>query len=802
MPRTTNGFGTAPVFLAAISTILGAILFLRFGYATGNLGFPGMVAMILLGHMVTIPTALALAEIATNQRVEGGGEYFIISRSFGPLIGAAAGLALYLSQTISIAFYVIAFAEAFGPVFDYLRETFGIVVADPRLISLPTMALLALLMSFGGANVGVAALYAIVGLLFFSLALFFLGAPVSAQANSIHPLLASVENPHSFFRVFAICFPAFTGMTAGVGLSGDLRDPKRAIPLGTLSATLCGMIVYIFVALKLALSASPEDLVGDQLIMARIALWGPIIPIGLACATLSSALGSILVSPRTLQAIAGDGMFPSSAVNRWLAKGKAVTNEPFRATLVSSVLAITFVALGDVDFVAQVISMFFMVTYGSICLISFLEHFAAHPGYRPLFHSRWYISLLGAVACLWLMFEMSAFYASLSLALMGAAYLIISHAHPQRTGLARLFQDAIFQISRQLQVFLQQSRRHEEVENWRPAVVSISDSSFERLAAFDLLRWISHRYGFGTYIHYIEGYLSKTTHDEAKKTLHRLVKMAGTSEGNVYVDTLVSPSYTSAISQMVQLPGVSGKENNVILLEYSKYQPNGLAKIIENHQLVVATDFDVCILATSQRGFGYRKEVHIWLTANDYENAGLMILLAYIILGHHEWKGGIIKVFAIFPPGGLEAEKERFTSLVSSGRLPISEKNIRFIAQQADKDRKAIINENSIDADLTIVGIQSRALKHEKEKVFEGYEHLGNVLFVSASKEILLVNERERGQDAVPLGETGSDSGDSGAIEPAAGNARKGPLDYNDGVTEAGPAPPPAAQRDEDFHKK
>ena len=109
-------------------------------------------------------------------------------------------------------------------------------------------------------------------------------------------------------------------MTAGVGLSGDLRDPRRAIPLGTLSATLCGMIVYVFVSLKLAFSAAPEDLVGNQLIMASIAIWGPITPIGLACATLSSALGSILVSPRTLQAIAGDGMFPASGINHWLAK--------------------------------------------------------------------------------------------------------------------------------------------------------------------------------------------------------------------------------------------------------------------------------------------------------------------------------------------------------------------------------------------------------------------------------------------------------------------------------------------------
>jgi hypothetical protein len=106
-------FGTLPVFLTAISTILGAVMFLRFGFAVGSVGFIGALSIILIGHVVTISTAMALAEIATNQKVEGGGEYFIISRSFGINIGAAIGIALYLSQAISVAFYVIAFGEAF-----------------------------------------------------------------------------------------------------------------------------------------------------------------------------------------------------------------------------------------------------------------------------------------------------------------------------------------------------------------------------------------------------------------------------------------------------------------------------------------------------------------------------------------------------------------------------------------------------------------------------------------------------------------------------------------------------------------
>ena len=120
---------------------------------------------------------------------------------------------------------------------------------------------------------------------------------------------------------FAIIFPAFTGMTAGVGLSGDLRDPKKAIPWGTLSATIIGMIIYVFIAYKMAVSASPEDLVDDQLIMSKIAAWGPIIPIGLAAATISSALGSFMVAPRTLQAIGGDKVFPNRMANFWVARG-------------------------------------------------------------------------------------------------------------------------------------------------------------------------------------------------------------------------------------------------------------------------------------------------------------------------------------------------------------------------------------------------------------------------------------------------------------------------------------------------
>lgn len=408
-------------FLLPFPPSLEPYFFLRFGWAVGNLGFLGTVGIILLAHGVTIPTAMAISEIATNQRVEGGGEYFIISRSFGINIGGSIGIALYFSQAISMAFYIIAFAEAFGPVFDWLNSTYHLDIHDKRIVSIPALFMVSVLVLWKGANQGISALYVVVGVLFLSLIMFAAGV-TDYQESHTFELVRKISRPDAFFFIFAVVFPAFTGMTAGVGLSGDLKNPKKAIPIGTLGATLAGMVIYVFLAYKFSLSIGPEELVADQLVMSKIAIWAPIIPIGLAAATISSALGSVLVAPRTLQAISADRIFPIR-MSRWLAKGKNNTSEPFNAGLVTSLIALLFVAMGDVNLVARIISMFFMVTYGSICLISFLQHFAADPSYRPSFKSNWVFSLVGTMMTIYLMFKMDSLYAFLSIITMVIMYI-------------------------------------------------------------------------------------------------------------------------------------------------------------------------------------------------------------------------------------------------------------------------------------------------------------------------------------------------------------------------------------------
>ncbi|MBB4079741.1 amino acid transporter [Lewinella aquimaris] len=783
-------FGTAPVFFTAISTILGAIMFLRFGFAVGMVGLAGTIGIILIGHAVTIPTAMAIAEIATNQKVEGGGEYYIISRSFGLVIGSTIGMALFMSQAISVAFYIMAFTEAFNPLIGWIRETYVLLpwvdnlLGYPQTVGIPALLILTALILTKGADLGVKVLYTVVATLALALLAFFVGRTEYAQTHSVsffnsysteaaaqpydesvtaadqfsdldsvyYPgseVVARAADPTpmepakpvlptlSFFTVFAIIFPAFTGMTAGVGLSGDLRDPGKSIPRGTLAATIGGMIVYFFMAWKLAASAPPEVLADTStLVMADIAWQGWwIIPLGLAAATISSALGSILVAPRTLQAIAADNIFPATGINQFLARGKGDRNEPYNASLITVVLAAFFIMLGALDSVAEIISMFFMVTYGSLCLISFLNHFAADPSYRPTFRSKWYVSLFGAIACFGLMFFMNSTYAATAVVLIGLLYVYIAYSNPDKRSLALIFQGVIFQISRRIQIFLQKADK-EEKKSWRPSMIAVSDATFTRLGAFDLLRWLSQKYGFGTYLHYINGYLSHDTSEAAAETKKRIIRMAEATESRIYVDTIVSPSYTSAIAQIIQFPGIAGTENNLLLLEYSKQTGEGLDDIIDNFKLIKSVDFNIGILGLSERGFGLKRTIHVWITRAHYESANLMILLAYIMTGHSDWKNAEIKLFAVFEESKLAEEEQRMYDLIETGQLPISRNNIDVLCRLDNTDSRSVIATKSGEADLVILGFRDEALKRMKEDLFAGYEEIGNVLFVNAAEEV------------------------------------------------------------------
>ncbi len=730
--KLKSGIGLAQVYGFAIVSMLGSLMFLRFGYALGELGFVGTFLIIVVGFALIVPATLALSELATNQKVKGGGEYNIISRSFGLNLGAPIGIALFLAQTISIAFYITVFTEAFEPLFIWSKNNFTKEL--PRqLVSVPAMILLALVVIKYNSKSLFKILFIVFGLIVVSLAMFFL-APSNYETESEINIYSFQSGNIStkFYLVFAIIFPVFTGISTGIGIVGNLKNNVKSIPQGIILATLTGFVIFLIYIWKLSNSFSQDELLVDYQAVKRVAYLGPlIIPLTIAVSAFYLAHLFMTIACRTLTSLGTDGSLPIKSLNQMVASSKVVGKGSKKAILIVCVIAMVFVLKGGVDQIAGIISMLFIITYSAVCLMSFLYHFGSDPSYRPVFRSKWYLSLAGFILGLFLMFKINVYYANISILLMVLLYVIVSKNQKDRAGARVLFKGVLFQLNRSIQIIIQNLKLKENSLSWRPSVICVSRSSFERQNALNLLEWISFRFGFGTYLHLIEDHFSENSFLQVAEVKNKLLSNKGL-KSRVYVDTLVSPSYSNAISQAIQLPGISGMPNNMILFEFEKNTRQDLHLLDENINLARIANLDILILASSARKCVFNNGIDVWINNSDFRNSNLMILLSYIILGHPSWKNSFIRIFELVPVGKTDEYKAKRIETIRKGQLPISEENIQMIEQNSDIITSSLISMKSSGAALTIIGFTQEQI-NQHNSIFEGYDDLGDILFVNAS---------------------------------------------------------------------
>ena len=497
------------------------------------------------------------------------------------------------------------------------------------------------------------------------------------------------------------------------------------------------MAIYAIVAVKLDQSATLDELKREQFIMVRIALWGPAIYIGLGAAALSSALGSILVAPRTLQMLGRDNILPIPQLNRLMARGVGAAQEPVFATSVSGAIAVVFVVMGNVDTIAQILSMFFMVTYGVLCAVSFLEYFAGNPSYRPTFHSRWYLSLLGTVMCAVMMVFISQLYAFISIFFMWQSTLGLRRTHRGQRDLTAIFQGAMFQLTRRLQIALQKNRVISSQGEWRPSIVAVTRFGQRRLGQFDLLRWISHRHGFGHFVQYFPGDYSFSSELAARSHVDGLIQRTEVSKAGIFVDSLICPTFQLALAQTLQMPGISGLPNNCILLEFDGEKPDELDEVAQGARLAANSMFNVLILRSTKFRFGYRSSIHVWVTEDNLTNAPMMLLLAYIIVGHPEWRRARIRFFACFDSMDAELETDKLATLMRDGRLPISMQNVTSVSCSTGEELRQEVARRSSQADLVIAGLVEEDLEQDKmAQALQCYDGANDVLFVHSIEQI------------------------------------------------------------------
>ncbi|MBE9078150.1 Na-K-Cl cotransporter [Romeria aff. gracilis LEGE 07310] len=606
------------VYTPSVLTILGVIMYLRFGWVVGNVGLVNTLIIVTLSTSITFLTGLSIAEIATDREVKAGGAYYMISRSLGLEVGGAVGIPLYIAQTLSIALYVIGFAESLAITFPALNQT---------LVGLIT-AIIVAGVALKSADFAIRIQYFIMAAIALSLLSLALGHPVAPLSAADLPTELPAEA--SFWTVFAVFFPAVTGIMSGVALSGDLKQPSRAIPVGTLAAIATGYVIYMAIPLLLVRWADSETLLTDPLVMQRMALWGGAILLGVWGATLSSALGSILGAPRVLQALARDRVLPGAL--RGLGTGSGPADEPRLGTLVTLMIVLVAVFFGNLNLLAPILTMFFLTTYLVLNIAAGLENFLNSPSFRPTFRVPWVLSFLGAIGCIVVMFLINQLATLLAALIVIGVFVWLKEQALQSTW-GDVRRGVWLALVRQGILGLGQAPQA-DTRNWRPHMLVMSGIPTRRWPMIEFAAALTHNRGLVTVASILpagarsieqqlksEGVIRSYMAERGVQGLVRLVMAADTFEG---------------AEQFVTHYGLGPLVPNTVMLGHSQ-QAETQQRYCQMVEAFHRAHRNVLIFRENpERGFGQRRRIDLWIRHLPTDGA-LMMILAYLLQTSMAW---------------------------------------------------------------------------------------------------------------------------------------------------------------------
>ena len=705
------------VFTPTTLTILGAIMYLRSGWLVGHLGLKQMLLIVFIANAITIITTLSFSSVATNIRVETGGAYYIISRSLGLEMGGAIGLPLFLSQTFSVTLYAYGLAETLRIVWPDVSvqwSAFVIVIAVGGL-------------AFLGANVALKTQIPV--LVFVSVSLIALAVGALSRGTSVELILDTVPSGEiAFWAGFAIFFPAVTGVMAGLGLSGDLRNPERSIPLGSIMAVLVCFIIYLILPVLLALGADSSALRNDTLIWLRIAPLGALIIMpGLFGAIFSSAVGSILGAPRTLQALARDRIVP-----RRLGKQTGGIKDLIPGLSVSLVIALAAVFLGNLNTVATIVTIFFLTVYGMVNLVAAFENISGDSSWRPKLMIPWQINLLGGAGCVFAIFLISPMAGSIAVAAELVIWLLLSRRERlNRSGDVRrgLYESLI------RWALIKLSKRPMSARNWRPHILVFVSDPMEQLDLIRFGNWFAQGRGVVTVCELVVDDLMNRELDlEARQK--KMQRILDEEELLVFAEFDVVQNVVDGICSVTQANGMAAMESNTVLIGW----PNRKERMVDFLKVMrrLETIHKSLVIGRIQPKHIFprrsvERSIHIWWGGLQ-KNGDLMLLLAYLLTRNPEWRDAGIKLMSIV---STEAKKQRTEKLLRD-LLPYVriEADPAVFVKPKEKSIPELIHEKSADADIVFMGLGVPEIGKEKAYA-ENMENLAGdlptVLFVKNS---------------------------------------------------------------------
>ncbi|MBA3815174.1 MAG: amino acid permease [Parachlamydiaceae bacterium] len=684
IPTSTENqkFGTfLGVYVPCILMLFGVIIFLRLGWIVGLVGLSETLIIITLAASIALVTTLSMSSIATNTEIGKGGIYYMLSRSLGIEIGVGIGMPLFFRQSLSIAFCCIGFAESLHDLIPSWPIT------NIGIGALVVLSILAYSSVRGALKVQVGIFIAIAA----SLVSLFTGTDLTpiAPETFTPPALTNL----GFWVVFAIFFPAMTGMESSVSLSGDLKKPARSLPIGTIGAILSAYLIYVAISIFLAYKVPGERLQNDPLIMQDLARIPSLIIVGIWGATLSSALGGLLAAPRTLQAIAEDGMAP-----KIFAKTFGAMSEPRIATLATCSIALAGTYFGSVNILAPLLTMISLISYCVLNLSAGMETLMANPSWRPRFRIHWAISLTGALACLITMLMIDVGTALVSIFLIAALYFFVkakkfeSNWSDIRDGLLLFFSRfAIYKLATD----------NSPSKSWRPHFLVFTGATDDHSGLLvKFAQGISQSKGFLTTASFItpgsnllrEDLVSSLSNMFKEEKIHSLVQVKE-------ADTV-----TLGMQSMIDNYGIGPLNPNTIVFGGIKKE-NESIDFIKMLRLAYAQHKNIVILNKTEKDF-LRKNIHIWWDDSSQCNSELMLVLGYMLQMDKSRKNTRLRIKAtVSNEMDRKRKLEELEQISLEKRLPLDIDV--YVSVNEAENRLSFVKEFSKEADIIFLGLKS-----------------------------------------------------------------------------------------------
>ena len=690
-------------------------MYLRLGWVVGNAGVLGALLIVLLAHAISVPTSLSIASLASDRAVGGGGVYYIISRSLGLPLGASIGVALYLATALGASLYIIGFAGS-------INALIGLADTPDNLRITGTITLFALtVLTILSANLAIKAQYVIMAVIAVSIASLFAGSSPSPPTEvMLWPASPDVPGVRPISEVFAVYFPAVTGFTAGVAMSGDLKDPRRAIPVGTLAAVGVGMLIYVGLVLYLGLTVDSATLRGELQIWEKASLVPQAIIAGIWGATLSSAIGSMLGAPRILQALAIDRVAPA-----FLGAGSAATNEPRAAIVATFVIAEAGVLIADLDAVATLLTMFFLTTYGTLNLACGLERWS-NPDFRPRFRVPAWLSFAGAGVCGGTMFKLDVPATGASVTALALLYLFVKQRRLE------LKSSSIWAVIWEQMVragLYRLQKAPERRATWRPNILLFGGHPVARPHLLHMAQWIVQEHGLltnflleptgragGPRAARDSGVFGDTPSgdngadglaiDDEGTDPSRVIALSEVDAfdlHSVFHTTRKAPTVEDGVRMASDWFGMVGMEPNAVMLGWPTRQRQH-ARYGELVRDLIDRDRNVLLLSADPHiGFRHRLKLDIWWGENQI-NGGLMLMLAHFIQSTPAWSRARVRVVTLArSPKDVGPRKRALKGLLARGR--VRAEVIVMDGSAEPESPLVVLRDRSKRADLVIMGV-------------------------------------------------------------------------------------------------